>query len=274
MCWVADVSASSRGSLGGRSCELETPAFLTVPPVLDGARRSASEGSTQAAATAGRAGHARVRGRRCRLWERRQRFVGRRRRRRRRQRQGGRRNHADRDEVRCRHRGEGDRDTDQGRFASRPRSRASTSPTAPTPPQRTSSASTTTAASRAIRSTSSSRSTARTRSRSDRSRRSSRRTTRSRRSSAGFSILDCPVNHKYYEQNGFYADRGRRPERVLQHAEHRRAEHGAAVLEPRSRALRDRPGQGQGDDGRRLAEAARQRGRQPGRPRPTPRRRV
>ena len=253
----------SRGSLGGRSCELGTPACHAVPPVLDGARRSTSEGSTQAAATAGRAGHARVRGRRCRLWQRRQRFVGWRRRRR--QRQGGRRNHAGRDEVRRRHRGEGHRDADQGRLDHhqdprhrlhrrlgrrrcvlqvRQRQRRHQGP-----PGRVH------------------RRGARLRSAAGRLVRDQARGERQGRRVRG-GLLDprLPGQPRLLREERLLPDRGRRAERVLQHAEHRRAEHGPGLLQPRRRALRDRQGSGEGRDGRRLSEAAGQRGGQPDRP--------
>ena len=132
--------------------------------------------------------------------------------------------------------------------------------------RRTSTASTTTAASTGIRSTTSSRSTAPIRSRWGRWPRSSSSPTRSTSFVGNTSILDCPVNHKYYEAQRLLRDRGRRAERVLQHAEHRGAEHGAAVLEPRRGALRDRQGGREGHAGAGLAEAAGQRGGQPGSP--------
>ena len=65
-------------------------------------------------------------------------------------------------------------------------------------------------------------------------------------------LLDprLPGQPRLLREERLLPDRGRRAERVLQHAEHRRAEHGPGLLEPRRRALRDRQGPGEGRDGR------------------------
>ncbi len=52
------------------------------------------------------------------------------------------------------------------------------------------------------------------------------------------SLIECAVNHKYYESKGFYDHRRGHRARVLLDVEHRGREHGPALQRRRRRAVR------------------------------------
>ena len=82
---------------------------------------------------------------------------------------------------------------------------------------------------------------------------------------AGYSILDCPVNHEFYEQNDFYPIVAGVPNECFNTPNIAALNMGPLYSSLGAvRYLVDKAG-AKGDDGRRVAQAAGQRGGQPGR---------